>query len=151
MGTRSKIAIKKKDGKVESIYCHWDGYPSYNGKILKEHYNTVDKVQELIDLGSISSLGEFIKPNPEREHSFYNPQRSVTVAYIRDRREPESYNKKRIFDYETEFLKDCLDSDCEYYYLYDEEQEKWFYSEIPYVYNILPPKELTDEIIYKNE
>ena len=34
MSTRSNIAIKRKNGTVESIYCHWDGYLSYNGKIL---------------------------------------------------------------------------------------------------------------------
>lgn len=147
MGTRSKIAIKRKDGKIESIYCHWDGYPSYNGKILKEHYKTPERVQELIDLGNISSLHEFIKPHPEADHSFDKPQQNVTVAYIRDRGEIEDHNKKQVFDYESLFLKDCLLSDCEFYYLYNEEEQQWYFSAIPYVYEILEPVLLTDAII----
>ncbi len=31
------------DGIIKSIYCHWDGYPSNNGKILLEHYNSQEK------------------------------------------------------------------------------------------------------------
>ena len=147
MGTRSKIAIRKKDNTIESIYCHWDGYPSFNGKILKEYYKTAERVQELINLGSISSLGKFIKPNPEMEHTFDNRQDDVTVAYIRDRGENEDHNKKEIFDYEAKFLRECLTSDCEYYYLFDEESNEWSYSEIPYIYDILEPKPLTDDVI----
>ena len=56
MGTRSRIGIKLKDDSILSVYCHWDGYPSYNGRILRDNYNTVDKVRELIDGGNISAL-----------------------------------------------------------------------------------------------
>lgn len=38
MGTRSAIVLKREDGKYQGIYCHWDGYPSNNGKILFENY-----------------------------------------------------------------------------------------------------------------
>ena len=38
------------------MYCHWDGYPEFNGKKLKEHFNTRDKVEELLDGGDMSSL-----------------------------------------------------------------------------------------------
>lgn len=58
MATRSNIGIKLDNGSIEMIYCHWDGYLSYNGKILLEHYNTTEKVNELIKLGNISTLGE---------------------------------------------------------------------------------------------
>ena len=56
MGTRSRIGIEMPDHSVVSVYCHWDGYPEHNGKILVEHYLDRDKVQELIDGGGISSL-----------------------------------------------------------------------------------------------
>ena len=56
MGTRSRIGIQLKDDSILSVYCHWDGYPSYNGRILRDNYNTVDKVRELIDGGNISAL-----------------------------------------------------------------------------------------------
>jgi hypothetical protein len=85
MATRSRIAIEKEDGKVESIYAHWDGYPEGNGAKLFEHYKDREKVQSLIDLGSISSLHPIVEA-PEG-HSFENPAKDVVVAYGRDRGE----------------------------------------------------------------
>ena len=60
MGTRSGIGIQNADGSVTAIYCHWDGYPSHNGRILQDHYTDEAKVRELIALGDISSLREEI-------------------------------------------------------------------------------------------
>jgi len=85
MSTRSRIAIEKEDGKVESIYCHFDGYPSYNGVILNTHYKDRDKTQKLIDLGSISVLAPIVDA-PEG-HTFDNRVKDVVVAYGRDRGE----------------------------------------------------------------
>jgi len=56
MGTRSRIGIQLPDFTVVSAYCHYDGYPSGNGKELVEHYQNRDDVQKLIDGGSMSSL-----------------------------------------------------------------------------------------------
>jgi hypothetical protein len=56
MGTRSTIALEFADGTVEQVYCHWDGYLAYNGKILFENYSDPFKLRELIDLGGLSSL-----------------------------------------------------------------------------------------------
>ena len=39
MGTRSKIGILRRDGTVDHIYCHWDGYPEHNGVILFNDYS----------------------------------------------------------------------------------------------------------------
>ena len=56
MGTRSRIGIQLKDDSILSVYCHWDGYPSFNGKVLREFYDTTEKVNQLINGGNISSL-----------------------------------------------------------------------------------------------
>jgi hypothetical protein len=71
MATRSRIAIEKQDGTVDSIYCHFDGYIGNNGKILFNHYDK-EKLEKLIELGNISTLGESTED---------------TVAYHRDRGE----------------------------------------------------------------
>ena len=55
MATRSRIGIQLTDESVLSVYHHWDGYPEWLGRILKTHYNTKDKVAELIDGGDMSS------------------------------------------------------------------------------------------------
>ena len=56
MGTRSRIGLQLSDDSILSVYCHWDGYPEFNGVKLVEHFNSYDKVAELIDGGDISSL-----------------------------------------------------------------------------------------------
>lgn len=66
MGTRGTIAIQNADGTVTGIYTHWDSYLSHNGVILYEHYNTEERVRELLALGDLSSL----KPEIGEKHPF---------------------------------------------------------------------------------
>jgi hypothetical protein len=56
MSTRSRIGLELSDGSVISSYCHFDGYPEFNGVKLVEHFNSYEKAAELIDLGDISAL-----------------------------------------------------------------------------------------------
>jgi hypothetical protein len=87
MATRSRIAIENESGIVKSIYCHFDGYLSHNGKILFNHYDN-EKLEKLIGLGDISTLGESTED---------------TVAYCRDRGEDLNFitfpNVEELFDY----------------------------------------------------
>jgi len=86
MATRSNIAMKTKEGKIVSVYCHWDGYVANNGKILLENYTDIDKIEALVALGSISSLGFVIG-----EQQDFNDRDTCkdewTLAYHRDRGE----------------------------------------------------------------
>lgn len=106
MGTRSKIGILKSDGKVDAIYCHWDGYPSYNGSMLVENYTEPEQIRKLISLGSISSLGK----NLEQTNSYYGW------------REEES--PKTIYENETKYTKSYGDCWDEYIYLFKENE--WY-------------------------
>ena len=54
MGTRSRIGIQLQDNSVLSVYCHYDGYPEFNGRVLRDNYDTVEKVRQLIDGGDMS-------------------------------------------------------------------------------------------------
>jgi hypothetical protein len=56
MSTRSRIGLELSDGSVISSYCHFDGYPEFNGVKLVEHFNSYEKAAELIDMGDISCL-----------------------------------------------------------------------------------------------
>ncbi len=58
MSTNSSIAVERADGSVIGIYCHFDGYPSHVGAILKKFYCDHDAAMELIEGGDISSLDE---------------------------------------------------------------------------------------------
>lgn len=57
MSTRAKIAIRRKDGSFQGIYCHFDGYLNYTGEILEKFYDTTEKVEKLISLGNLAKLG----------------------------------------------------------------------------------------------
>jgi len=87
MATRSRIAIENQDGTVLSIYCHWDGYPAGNGRRLLDHFQTQEKVESLIALGSLSSLNENVEIPEGVTHNFDNPAEGIVVAYHRDRGE----------------------------------------------------------------
>ena len=56
MATRSRIGIQLANGSILSVYCHWDGYPEFNGVKLVEYFNSYEKAAELIDGGDISCL-----------------------------------------------------------------------------------------------
>ena len=83
MATRSCIGIQLPDESILSVYHHWDGYPEWLGRILKTHYNTKDKVAELIDGGDMSCCwtkdrwtGKQIAPYviEQKESEEYGPQ-----------------------------------------------------------------------------
>ena len=78
MSTNARIGLKLEDGSVISAYHHWDGYPEWLGRILKQEYNTKEKVAELLDGGNMSSCWsdnvydydkqEFVKRDPQPEY-----------------------------------------------------------------------------------
>jgi len=61
MSTNSAISMKLDNGQLKAVYCHWDGYPSHNGMLLKRYYNTKEKVEELLTFGDISSLADCVE------------------------------------------------------------------------------------------
>jgi len=134
MGTRSNIAIVNEDDTVSSIYCHWDGYPSNNGKILLDHYTDKAKVELLISIGNLSSLGEHIgevhcfDKCPENTCNFYGRDRhdsgvgALTLetpsleSYLKEDTEEYCYvfiNGKWKYRANSNELEDLTQEDCE--------------------------------------
>jgi hypothetical protein len=157
MSTRSRIGIAKDDGKVVSIYCHWDGYPSNNGAILLKSYKDKAKVEKLISLGDISSLEAEIEPQSETapgrypstknkmvKHSFDTPQAGVVIAYGRDRGEDPDTIKPRVDNSVEDFVKSDIE---EWGYLFKDGQ--WFVIDGHRDNRELTP--LTKEYIAKSE
>jgi len=141
MATRSTISIvdkKAKNGQGRQIYCHWDGYPENNGKILLEHYQDANKINELIDLGNISSLAENIHPKTtgtkreykdgvgyvsvetEIPHSLDNKHEGVVAAYFRDRGDDGQEAKKFIGARPSREFSEEFD------YLFVVEESQWY-------------------------
>ena len=66
MGTRARIGIEHNDGSITSVYHHWDGYSSWLGVKLNEHYNNTPKVIQLIAGGDMSvCLDDDGNPSPQ--------------------------------------------------------------------------------------
>jgi len=110
MATRSNIAYKTPEGKIRSIYCHWDGYPEHNGEMLRRYYTDFDKVVALVGNGQLSQLAKNV--NPTGEHSFDNAQDDVCVFYGRDRGETG------VGYVEYDNVADWVENGEEYMYLY---------------------------------
>lgn len=113
MGTRSRIGVMHGDN-CKSVYCHWDGYLDFNGRLLLEHYDS-SKANHLVALGDLSSL----RPNvfvPEGvEHTFDNANKDICVFYGRDRGE-EGTEWVTHGDFQS-FLEHCDNCGAEYYYI----------------------------------
>lgn len=126
MGTRSNIGIVNLNKSITAIYCHWDGYPSHNGKILLNHYNDISIVNQLMLLGDLSILREKLYPNDSKPHTFMTQQEDVCVAYGRERSECDVDCKT--FINIDEFEKLAIGTDAEYQYLFN--NGKWTYRNI---------------------
>ena len=86
MATRSNIAYRNAEGTIVSVYCHWDGYVANNGRILEENYQDQAKIEALVALGSISSLGAEL--GEKQDFDDRSTQKDDwTLAYHRDRGE----------------------------------------------------------------
>jgi len=87
MATRSIIGKLNPDNTVTYIYCQYDGY--YKGGVgqkLDEHYQDENKINQLLELGDLSTLGEEIgyqqKFDDRKTHV-----KEFCLAYGRDRGE----------------------------------------------------------------
>jgi hypothetical protein len=107
MATRSLIGIKL-DNIVKTIYCHWDGYPEHNGKLLIENYSSPAAITELMELGDLSTLD--ITPDKCK-------------AYHRDRNEPWGMVEPREMDINTVVMDAVKDYGVDYVYIYNNEFE----------------------------
>lgn len=121
MGTRSAIGVMHGN-KAKVVYCHWDGYVDYNGRILQEHYNSA-KANHLVALGGMSSLKPNIEIPEGVEHSFDKPAEGITVFYGRDR--GEEGNEFQVCFSDTEMYEKF--DWCEYFYIMQD--GVWYVSE----------------------
>ena len=69
MATRALIGYLDDSKKLTTTYNHYDGYPDYLGKVLKEHYSGEDKAKEVASVGYITSIDEDGKINSKFNES----------------------------------------------------------------------------------
>ena len=126
MATRSRIGLELADGSVLSAYHHWDGYPEWLGRILNTHYNTKEKVAELIDGGDMSSAWTNAGFNNEtrKQGALYYSERGEDCPPRLDKNIGEYLQNNEEYGYiftETEGWL-CYDT-CDWHETYLESQE----------------------------
>lgn len=123
-GTRSQVGKIDKNGKITSVYVHYDGYPDYMVPMIKNY----DKkgVDQLIKLGAsgISYLDKKIG----KKQNFNQPVKGTTLFYGRDRGENDDMTTtwSNAADIKGYFKEVANDGGAEYVYLYDERDGKWY-------------------------
>lgn len=97
MSTQSRIGYLE-NGVVKSISCHSDGYISFNGVLLQEHYKDINKIKELVASGNAAHLGTKVSNT-----SFYKDEDEKAI---------------------TEPLNEYIHC-ASYHYLYDVNENQW--------------------------
>ena len=97
MGTRSRVGVMHGNI-VKSVYCHYDGYLAYAGKILQEHYNSAE-ANNLVALGDNSGVQKTVE-----EMNFYKDRGEEDVTW-------------RVAHSFDEFLDQVHGCGAEYYYI----------------------------------
>ena len=134
MGTRSLIGKLNDDGTVTAVYCHWGGYISNNGAILNDHYQDAAKVDALLALGDLSSLGNEVgeqhdfdwrmqligDPSVSKAQIDNDPRHSWCNAYGRDR--GETGTEAHVEPTEVDFWASRKKYGAEYLYLFSRDE-----------------------------
>ncbi len=87
MGTRSRIGRELPDGRIEHVFCQFDGYPQRPGAgwVLLNHFQDPDRAARLIDGGSLASMTDpEARPNPSRHPPGSALWRGPATALDRD-------------------------------------------------------------------
>ena len=97
MGTRSRVGVMHGDV-CKSVYCHYDGYLEYTGKLLLDHYNSAT-ANQLVALGDNSGVQKTLEGM-----NFYSDRGETDV----------SWQVAHTFE---EFLEQVDNCGGEYYYI----------------------------------
>jgi len=106
MGTRSRVAVMHGDV-CKSVYCHYDGYLDYAGRILLAHYDST-LANQLVARGDNSGVKETLEAM-----NFYE-DREAEGEDVSEFLRSTPWDVAHSFD---EFLEQVYDCGGEYYYV----------------------------------
>ena len=142
MSTRCTLAVQDAPDKFRAISCHYDGYPTGVGVRLLKYYNTPERVERLISLGDLKSIGA----NICKEETTYAPGESQSVCEPFEYRDAPPYYREygsldTFFDHGSPA---CVLND--YIYLY---RDGGWYVDVPFHH--YGWRALADEIKAEND
>lgn len=122
MSTRCLVGKLNEDNTITFIYVHYDGYTRGVGKILFENYTKIKDIDELLNLGDLSSLGPIPTSCPEVWDNIPGDYQGC-VAY--SDRDEDNCDAQTCNDIEVYFdwARNCW---ADYVYLYKD--NKWYWS-----------------------
>ena len=106
MGTRSRVAVMHGDV-CKSVYCHYDGYLDYTGRILLAHYDST-AANALVARGDNSGVKETLE-----EMNFYE-DREAKGEDVHEFLDSIPWTVAHSFE---EFLEQVQGCGGEYYYV----------------------------------
>lgn len=113
MSTHCLVAKMNKDGSIDAIYVHFDGYLEEAGRILCEYYEDEQKVNDLLNLGDLSFIGPVPKSDPIMwKKSCPEPPYSEYCRAYKDRGQTAP---KKHYSADTPIQKVIKDYDCGMY------------------------------------
>ena len=115
MATRASIA-KLDDKGVKAIYNHSDGYLEHAGRFLNEHYNTEEKVDELLSYGDVSIIRENIGVKLDFNDITAFVKNKQCKFYMRDR--GEKYKHAEQLKDEIELIEFSNNCDVDFIYMF---------------------------------
>lgn len=126
MGTRSFVGRRVDGDTIEVIYGQFDGYVEGVGKILNEHYNSREKLEEILKLGSFRSLGASLEYPGEEYYNRPTEEIDFTAYsrfYIRDLgADSNDFNLREEISL-SEFMSDS--GMIAYAYIWDDEHQDY--------------------------
>ena len=130
MSTRAVIAkLNTNTNEAKLIYCHSDGYLEHTGKILNEHYNSEDKVDELLSYGDLSIINENIGEKLDFNDYEVFAEKKQCRFYMRDRGEKnkEATDLSNTKNAENALLEYSFENmDVDIVYAFDTRLQKWY-------------------------
>ena len=126
-GTRSQIGKIKKNGKITSVYMHYDGYPDNMLPKIKKGYADGKAVDLLLKKGGGSGLEVKVD-----DINFYGDKATLDG----DMKDTEK------------FVKDAANNGgAEFIYLYSETDKKWYMVDVYDSYDLVPAFESLNSMI----
>ena len=117
-GTRSQIGKIKKNGKISTVYMHYDGYPDHMLPTIKKGYKDGKAVDTLLKKGGGSGLEANVD-----DIKFYG-DKTTTDGDMKDT---------------EKFVKDAANNGgAEFIYLYSETDKKWYMVDVYDSYDLVP-------------
>ena len=132
MATRAVIAKLDNKG-VKAIYSHSDNYLEHTGKILDQHYQNEEKVDELLAQGDVSIINENIGVKLDfNDFKSFHANKQCRF-YMRDRGEKNkeatnlSINNAYFQSAENALLEYSFENmDVDFVYAFDTRMQKWY-------------------------